>query len=297
MGRKNFSVQRIDFCDSSVVKRKGFPYHLNTASWDYGRNHALPLWTEFVIDPAIHPEGCKYAQSHTTQTSFELVLEGRMVIVREDSRKRLGPMDLCLIPAGSAKVLEVRENCRKIVFGICGRLHFSLLAMLGILSREVIHLEKPERILQLLRELHHFLKEKQEESVPAVAARTMELVMEIGREAKRTPEPVLADALRFLEYHLSEPLQLQILEEKLHLTSDGLNRLFRKEFGIPPKRYLIEQRMLLAHSLLKSTTLSVQEISQKCGYKSQFSFSREFRKKYGVPPREVREQENFEKKI
>lgn len=240
MRRKNFSVQRIDFCDSSVVKRKGFPYHLNTASWDYGRNHALPLWTEFVIDPAIHPEGCKYAQSHTTQTSFELVLEGRMVIVREDSRKRLGPMDLCLIPAGSAKVLEVRESCRKIVFGICGRLHFSLLAMLGILSREVIHLEKPERILQLLRELHHFLKEKQEESVPAVAARTMELVMEIGREAKRTPEPVLADALRFLEYHLSEPLQLQILEEKLHLTSDGLNRLFRKEFGIPPKRYLIE---------------------------------------------------------
>lgn len=127
MRRKNFSVQRIDFCDSSVVKRKGFPYHLNTASWDYGRNHALPLWTEFVIDPAIHPEGCKYAQSHTTQTSFELVLEGRMVIVREDSRKRLGPMDLCLIPAGSAKVLEVRESCRKIVFGICGRLHFSLL--------------------------------------------------------------------------------------------------------------------------------------------------------------------------
>ena len=297
MGHKNFSGHRIDFCGSSIVTRKGLPYHMNTESWDYGRNHALPLWTEYVIDPAIHPDGFKYAQSHTTLTSFELVLEGRMLIVREDSRRLVGPMDLCLIPAGSAKVLEVRETCRKIVFGICGRLHFSLLAMLGILSREVIHLEKPERILQLLRELHLSLREKQEESVSAVAARTMELVMEIGREAKQAPEPLLADALRFLECHLSEPLQLPVLEEKLHLSSDGLNRLFRKEFGVPPKRYLIEQRMLLAHSLLKSTTLSVQEISLKCGYKSQFSFSREFRKKYGIPPRKVRERDNCGKKI
>ena len=113
--------------------------------------------------------------------------------------------------------------------------------------------------------------------------------MEIGREAGRTPEPLLADAFRVLEFNLSKPFQLSALAEELHVTTDYLNRLFRKELGIPPKHYLIEQRMHLAFSLLNSTRLTIQEISLKCGYKTQFAFSREFRKKFGMTPSECRQ--------
>ena len=125
----------------------------------------------------------------------------------------------------------------------------------------------------------------------------MELVAEIAREASRTPEPLLADAFRFFEFHLSTPLKLSAVAEALHVTPNYLNRLFLKELGMPPKRYLIEQRMHLAYSLLSSTELTVQEISLKCGYRNQFAFSREFRLKYGRSPSEIRKEAKSKKTI
>ncbi|UKI30807.1 MAG: hypothetical protein L6W00_23445 [Lentisphaeria bacterium] len=57
--------------------------------------------------------------------------------------------------------------------------------------------------------------------------------MELSREAGKVPDPQLADALHFLEYHQSEPFHVKALAAELHVTPDFLNRLFLKELGIP----------------------------------------------------------------
>ena len=274
---------RFLFNGAAGISRKGIPFHMDAASWDYGRKQAFPLWTEYVVYPAINSQGYKFTQTNITMSSFELVLEGWMTVVLDDTRLTVRPNEICLIPAGKTKNLEVREYCRKIVFGICGQLHLPLLAMTGILA--------------ILRELHRFLKEKSESAAPRMEGLSMELVAEIAREASRTPEPLLADAFRFFEFHLSTPLKLSAVAEALHVTPNYLNRLFLKELGMPPKRYLIEQRMHLAYSLLSSTELTVQEISLKCGYRNQFAFSREFRLKYGRSPSEIRKEAKSKKTI
>ena len=288
MKQSKSKEHRFDFDGMSGVVRKGVQFHMSAESWEYGRHHALPLWTEYIVYPAILPKGYRFSQKNITMTSFELVLEGSMNILLDDTRLTVKPNEFCLIPAGKTKHLEIREDCRKVVFGICGQLHLSLLAMTGLYSTPIHRLNHPEQILATLRELHRLLKERSEASVPKISGLTMELVMEIGREAGRTPEPLLADAFRVLEFNLSKPFQLSALAEELHVTTDYLNRLFRKELGIPPKHYLIEQRMQLAFSLLNSSRLTIQEISLKCGYKTQFAFSREFRKKFGMTPSECR---------
>lgn len=285
-------IHRVDFQPQSEIIRQGVPFHMNTEAWDYGRNHAVPLWTEYVISPAILSRGYKFLQLHQTMSSFELVLEGSMTFQLDDTRLEVKPGELCLIPAGKAKKLEVQEDCRKIVFGLCGQLHLPLLAMTGILSRSVMRLENLEPILAILQEIHRLLKEKSERSVSRISALTMELVMELCRESGKIPDPQLADALHFLEYHQSEPFHVKDLAAELHITTDYLNRLFLKELGIPPKHYLIERRMLLAATLLASTALTIQEISARCGYKTQFSFSKEFRKKYGLSPLAYRKENN-----
>ena len=297
MKQSKSKEHRFDFDGMSGVVRKGVQFHMSAESWEYGRHHALPLWTEYIVYPAILPRGYRFSQENTTMTSFELVLDGSMNILLDDTRLTVKPKELCLIPAGKAKHLEVREECRKVVFGICGQLHLSLLAMTGLYSMPIHRLTHPEQILLILRELHRLLKEKSEASVPKISGLTMELVMEIGREAGRTPEPLLADAFRILEFNLSKPFQLSALAEELHVTTDYLNRLFRKGLGIPPKHYLIEQRMQLALSLLTSSQFTIQEISQKCGYRNQFAFSREFRKKHGISPLDFRKNAKNKKKI
>lgn len=288
---------RFLFNGAAGISRKGIPFHMDAASWDYGRKQAFPLWTEYVVYPAINSQGYKFTQTNITMSSFELVLEGWMTVVLDDTRLTVRPNEICLIPAGKTKNLEVREYCRKIVFGICGQLHLPLLAMTGLYTKPILRLNNTERILAILRELHRFLKEQSESAAPRMEGLSMELVAEIAREASRTPEPLLADAFRFFEFHLSTPLKLSAVAEALHVTPNYLNRLFLKELGMPPKRYLIEQRMHLAYSLLSSTELTVQEISLKCGYRNQFAFSREFRQKYGRSPSEIRKDARCKKTI
>lgn len=281
--------------EAGKTLRKGIPYHIASQAWDYGRLHALPLWTEYVIFPAVYSRDYQFQETRTTMSSFEMVLEGSMTMILDEVRRTVHSNEICLIPAGQSKKFEVHEECRKVVFGICGQIHLSLLGMFGIASRSVIRLRNPEYILGLLGDLYRLLREKEEATVSRISGLTMELITEIGREASRSPEPLLADAFRLMEYHLAESFSLSNLAEKLHVSPNYLNRLFLRELGMPPKRYLIGQRMQLARSLLNSTTLSVQEISLRCGYKTPFAFSKEFRKQFGISPRSFRIQKECKK--
>lgn len=103
--------------------------------------------------------------------------------------------------------------------------------------------------------------------------------------------------MNFLECNLSEEVRIADVAARLHASTDFLNRLFRKELGVSPKRWLIDRRMQLAVILLKDSDLSIQEISQKCGYGNQFVFSREFRKKYDCSPLMYRKKSHNGKRV
>ena len=59
---------------------------------------------------------------------------------------------------------------------------------------------------------------------------------------------------------------------------------FKKEFGISPKKYVINARIKLAESLIESGYYSLFEVAEKCGFTDHKYFSTEFRKTVGVPP-------------
>lgn len=281
----------------SEVTRKGIRFHMASAVWDYGRRNMLPLWTDFVHCPIVLPVGYKFSQTSVPNTEFEYILEGQMVIEQGGVRTILKPHDLWILPAGTAQNLTVRENCRKITAGISGQLVHSQLSGMGIFARPVIRIGNDERLLSVIHELYQLLREKSEETVPHISGLTLELVMEIGRAAKTAPSPRLAEAIHILERGIADEIRLDEVAARLHISTDFLNRLFRQELGITPKRYLIEQRMHLASSLLTNSDFSVQEISLRCGYRNQFAFSREFRKKYGLSPLQFRKNARKLKKI
>jgi hypothetical protein len=57
----------------------------------------------------------------------------------------------------------------------------------------------------------------------------------------------------------------------MHLSRGGLQRLFKKEMGVPISAYLTEQRLLKAARLLKASSLSIKEIAFAVGYITQVS--------------------------
>ncbi len=73
----------------------------------------------------------------------------------------------------------------------------------------------------------------------------------------------------------------------------GINRsyltcIFKKELQVSPQEYLINYRFQKAAELVKSTNLSIQDISNQVGYENPFTFSKMFKSIHGVSPKKYR---------
>ncbi len=66
-------------------------------------------------------------------------------------------------------------------------------------------------------------------------------------------------------------------------------RAFRSTVGITPYQYIIRERVDWAEYLLRSTDLSLAEISYTAGFSSQSHFTRTFRKQKGATPQGYRQ--------
>lgn len=79
------------------------------------------------------------------------------------------------------------------------------------------------------------------------------------------------------------------------LAADGgysvahFTRLFREHVGLPPREFLVQQRIERARMLLRETPLSVSQIAAGLGYTSVFFFSRQFKQVTGMSPKGYRE--------
>lgn len=61
-------------------------------------------------------------------------------------------------------------------------------------------------------------------------------------------------------------------------------KLFKKEYGITPKQYVIQHRIQQAATLILAGFCSLQEVSEMCGYRDYKHFTTEFKRIMGVSP-------------
>lgn len=78
---------------------------------------------------------------------------------------------------------------------------------------------------------------------------------------------------------------------------DYLRKLFQKEMGLTPLKYMIDLRMKRAKSMLAAAwtrEYSVAEVAENCGFSDALYFSRVFKKYYGCSPTEFVKQRKDE---
>ena len=79
------------------------------------------------------------------------------------------------------------------------------------------------------------------------------------------------------------------LDDYLHslpYNYDYLRKLFQKELGMTPHKYLTDRRLQTAANMLRSeyNDGNVTEVAHQCGFREPLYFSRMFKKKYGISP-------------
>jgi len=92
----------------------------------------------------------------------------------------------------------------------------------------------------------------------------------------------------FIRGHYAEDIRLSDIAAAAAVGERECIRRFQAFMGKPPKQYVTEIRIRSAEKLLVSTTLSMREIGEMCGFQSSSYFSKVFRDFYGISPKEYR---------
>lgn len=87
---------------------------------------------------------------------------------------------------------------------------------------------------------------------------------------------------------LAESLSLQDLASVLGIQAWELARAFKKTTGMPPYKYVLQQRVHRAKELLETTTLPLAQIAFIVGFSSQAHFTSIFKKVLGYVPSDLR---------
>ena len=98
----------------------------------------------------------------------------------------------------------------------------------------------------------------------------------------------LRDTISYIIEHNRDSLSLDGLARHANLSVRTFTRLFQHQTGIAPMKYVIQQRMRNACSLLVSAPLTICEIARQTGYDDPYYFSRIFKQTMGKSPRHYR---------
>ena len=89
---------------------------------------------------------------------------------------------------------------------------------------------------------------------------------------------------RLIEAGGAERLTPRDLANEVRLSLDYFSRAFRRTYGLPPRKWLLRERIRRAVLQLEETGLNVSEVAYRLGYDDVFLFSRQFKQVMGVSP-------------
>jgi len=105
---------------------------------------------------------------------------------------------------------------------------------------------------------------------------------------KSTEREKLIQAKTILLDNLDNPPSLTELSKEIGLNTFKLKKDFKELFGVPVFKYLQNERLTLAHKLIRNQESTVQEAAWHVGYDSLSSFSNAFAKKFGYRPSQIK---------
>ena len=110
-----------------------------------------------------------------------------------------------------------------------------------------------------------------------------------AREHKGKTAFLVDKARQIIQTGYHEPINVQIVADRMKISSSYLSAVFKQEMKVGLSDYLIEFRMAKAKDFLKDTSLKIHDVGVMVGYDDQNYFARSFRKSFGVSPTEYRE--------
>jgi AraC-like DNA-binding protein len=132
----------------------------------------------------------------------------------------------------------------------------------------------------ILREIHYRLLQSDQ------FGRLAQIAIGNGRLRR------VSGAIAWIEKHFAEPLQIEPLARRVHMSPSALHQHFKVVTAMSPIQYQKRLRLQEARRLLLSGAPSAEAVAYEVGYASASQFSREYARLFGQPPRRDAERVN-----
>ena len=107
-------------------------------------------------------------------------------------------------------------------------------------------------------------------------------------DQKLHPAANIMPALNHIQTNYTEDIQIAELAQLCRLSVSQFHRTFKQHFSQTPLQFILKMRIQSSCRLLRSSRLSIYEISEACGFNDQNYFARHFKKIVGSSPRDFR---------
>ncbi len=109
-----------------------------------------------------------------------------------------------------------------------------------------------------------------------------------GKDKKSKHELLLERFLNEVQMHYKQQRGIEFYAGKLCLTPKYLSKVVKETGGLSAGEWIDNYVMLEAKALLKSTNMTIQQISDELNFASQSFFGKYFKRHAGVSPKEYR---------
>jgi AraC-like DNA-binding protein len=100
----------------------------------------------------------------------------------------------------------------------------------------------------------------------------------------------VSGAISWIKEHFAEPLQIEELASRVHMSPSALHAHFKAATALSPIQYQKRLRLQEARRRLLAGAPSADSVAYEVGYASASQFSREYARLFGLPPRRDTEQ-------
>jgi two-component system, response regulator YesN len=193
----------------------------------------------------------------------------------------------------------VRENrwdeLQEVFYAIARRwekIQLPLIAAEGFLRNYLMNLKQLLPTSLNLSELEYAVDAvlSEADSYHDFAAAASRLVVRLcspgGGDRRPSEFPVIVRELNeWIHSHYAEPLTLESVSRRFHISSSYLSKLLRRHLGVSFGEALTSARIGAAKRLIEDVPdMLLKDVAARTGYQDPFYFSKVFKAKVGVPP-------------
>ena len=192
---------------------------------------------------------------------------------------------------GDVRHSELPFKTKYLKFNAEGRLAELLLA-----APRYFKIGRADEAIALLDEIITLYSDKGGDGL-LLQARLLEyisLILSESGDTRTTCAPsstVVARAMEYVKEHYGEGIRLADIARAVNLSPNYFHTLFTEVCGVTPQEFLTDYRVGVARNLLVTTEMSLAEIAERTGFKSQQYLCSVFRSRVGSSPARLRREQ------